>query len=216
MANYQLTVEERTETGKSYARKLRAQGKIPAVIYGSGKESTSIEVGVRDVEKAMSAHGSLIDLSVGGANRTVLVKDLHRDPVRGSLLHLDFHEIDLTKKLEIVVPIRVTGEDSRPNDGGVVQVLLWEVEVLCLPTDIPENLLVDVTNVELDGTVAIADLDLPTGVEVLLDADEAVLKIGIPAEVDLGEDDDELGEGVEGEEGDVPTVEGEAAESEEE
>lgn len=215
MANYQLTVEERTETGKSYARKLRAQGKIPAVIYGSGKESTSIEVGVRDVEKAMSAHGSLIDLSVGGANRTVLVKDLHRDPVRGSLLHLDFHEIDLTKKLEIVVPIRVTGEDSRPNDGGVVQVLLWEVEVLCLPTDIPENLLVDVTNVELDGTVAIADLDLPTGVEVLLDADEAVLKIGIPAEVDLGEDD-ELGEGVEGEEGDVPTVEGEAAESEEE
>jgi large subunit ribosomal protein L25 len=216
MANYQLTVEERTETGKSYARKLRAQGKIPAVIYGSGKESTSIEVGVRDVEKAMSAHGSLIDLSVGGANRTVLVKDLHRDPVRGSLLHLDFHEIDLTKKLEIVVPIRVTGEDSRPNDGGVVQVLLWEVEVLCLPTDIPENILVDVTNVELDGTVTIANLDLPTGVEVLLDADEAVLKIGIPAEVDLGEEDDELGEGVEGEEGDVPTVEGEAAESEEE
>ncbi|MCK9525644.1 MAG: 50S ribosomal protein L25, partial [Limnochordia bacterium] len=62
MANYQLTVEARSETGKSYARKLRVEGKIPAVIYGSGKESTSIEVGIRDVEKAMSAHGSLIDL----------------------------------------------------------------------------------------------------------------------------------------------------------
>ena len=211
MANYQLTVEERTETGKSYARKLRAEGKIPAVIYGSGKASTIIEVGVRDVEKALAAHGSLIDLNGAGTKRTVLVKDMYRDPVRGTLRHLDFHEIDLTKKLEIVVPIRVVGEDSRANDGGVVQTLLWEVAVLCLPTDIPESIQVDVSNVELDQTLTVADLDLPSGVEVLLDGDEAVLKVAIPAAVDLGAEDEEAEEG---EEGEAPAAE--ATESEEE
>ncbi|HBG02733.1 MAG TPA: 50S ribosomal protein L25 [Firmicutes bacterium] len=194
MANYQLTVEERTQTGKSYARQLRANEKLPAVIYGSGKGSTPIEVGVRDVEKALAAHGSLIDLNLGGTIRTVLVKDLHRDPVRGTLQHLDFHEIDLTKKLEITVPIRVVGEDLRPSDGGVVQTLLWEVEVLCLPTDIPEFIAVDVSGVQLEHTVNVEDLELPPGVEVLADLDEAVVKVGAIAEVDLGEDD-ELEEG---------------------
>ncbi|NLL48498.1 MAG: 50S ribosomal protein L25 [Firmicutes bacterium] len=212
MANYQLTVEERTETGKSYARKLRAMGKIPAVIYGSGKESTNIEVGVRDVEKALSAQGSLIDLDIAGAKRTVLVKDMRRDPVRGTLQHLDFHEIDLSKKLQIVVPIRVTGEDTRPNDGGVVQTLLWEVEVLCLPTDIPEAIVVDVSDVELEQTVTVADLELPSGVEVVLDADEAVLKVGVPAAVDLGQED-EADEAAEGEGAEAPAADGEESEA---
>lgn len=189
MANYQLSVEERTQTGKSYARKLRTEGKIPAVIYGSGKEPTIVEVVVRDVERALSAQGSLIDLDLAGGRRTVLVKDMHRDPVRGTLQHVDFHEVDLTKKLEATVPIRVVGDDQRPSDGGVVQTLLWEVTVLCLPTDIPEYIAVDVSEVELDQTVTVADLDLPEGIEVLADEDESVVKIGVPAEVDLGDED---------------------------
>lgn len=190
MANYQLNVEERTQTGKSYARQLRAAQKVPAVIYGSGKGSTPIEAQLRDVERALAAHGSLIDLNLGGAIRTVLVKDIHRDPVRGTLQHLDFHEIDLTKKLEITVPIRIVGEDRRPSDGGVVQTLLWEIEVLCLPTDIPEAITVDVGDVALESTLNVADLELPPGVEILADPDEAVVKVGVPAEVDLGAEDE--------------------------
>ncbi len=188
MANYQLTVEERTQTGKSYARKLRANEKIPAVIYGSGKDSTTIEVVVREVEKAMASAGSLIDLNFGGSTRTVIVKDMHRDPVRGTLQHVDFHEVDLTKKLEIIVPIRVVGEEQRPNDGGVVQTLLWEVTVLCLPTDIPEAITVDVSAAALEDTINVEDLELPSGVEVLADADEAVAKVVIPAQADLGDE----------------------------
>lgn len=211
MANYQLTVEERTQTGKSYARKLRAQEIIPAVIYGSGKPSLTIEVGVRDVEKALAAHGSLIDLNLGGTTKTVLVKDMHRDPVRGTLQHLDFHEVDLTKKLETTVPLRMAGEDRRPNDGGVVQVLHWEVGVLCLPTDIPEFINVDVSEIPLEGTISVGELELPTGVEILLDDDEAVVKVVIPAAVDLGED-----EGDEGLEDEVAEEETEPVESEEE
>lgn len=211
MANYQLTVEERPQTGKSYARKLRAAGKLPAVIYGSGKESTIIEVVTRDVEKALAAHGSLIDLNVEGAKRTVLVKDIHRDPVRGTLQHVDFHEVDLTKKLEVTVPIRLTGEEQRPNDGGVVQMLLWEVTVLCLPTDIPEAILVDVSELELDHIFTVGQLELPAGVEVLADEDEAVVKVGLPAATDLGEED----EAVEGEAAEEATEASEPAETEE-
>src|SRR5690625_4820411 len=103
MANYQLTVEERAQTGKGYARKLRADGKIPAGIYGYGKENTRSELAVREVGWALSYSGSLIDLNLQGTTRTVIVKDIHREPVRATLQHVDFHEIDLTKKLETLV-----------------------------------------------------------------------------------------------------------------
>lgn len=217
MANHQLAVEERTQTGKGYARKLRANERIPAVIYGSGKASTTIEVVVRDVELALASQGSLIDLDLAGDSRTVIVKDIHRDPVRGTLQHVDFHEIDLTKKLEITVPIRVVGEEKRPGDGGVVQTLLWEVVVLCLPTDIPSSIEVDVSELELDHSIFVEDLDLPQGVEVLEEADEAVVKVSIPSEVDLGEADEADEELLEGEELDEEGAEaGEEAEDAEE
>lgn len=213
MANYQLTVEERAQTGKGYARKLRADGKIPAVIYGSGKETTHIELAVREVERALSSSGSLIDLNLQGTTRTVIVKDIHREPVRATLQHVDFHEIDLTKKLETLVPIRVVGEDQRANDGGVVQTLLWEIEVLCLPTDIPNAIEVDVSELELDSTITLEDLVLPEGVEVIGDLDEAVLKVEIPEEVDLDEEDvDEI---LDEDEEPAETAEESAEESEE-
>ncbi|HHU62226.1 MAG TPA: 50S ribosomal protein L25, partial [Natronincola sp.] len=131
-----------------------------------------------------------------------------------TLLHLDFHEIDLTKKLEITVPVRALGEDARVNDGGVLTLLLWEVTVSCLPTDIPEAIEVDVSELELDQTITVAELNVPAGVEILDDADEAVVKVDIP-EMVLEEDEEELdedGEAVEGEE----TEEEEEAEADEE
>lgn len=190
MANYQLTVENRTETGKSYARKLRADQKIPAVVYGSGNPAINIEVSIREAEKALASHGSLISLMLGGDSKTVIVKDIHRDPVKGGLLHLDFHEVDMSKKLEITVPIRVFGEEARPNDGGVVNTLLWEVTVSCLPTDIPEAIEVDVSALEIDQVINVGELQLPAGVEIIEDADEAVVKVEIPSLV-IEEDEDE-------------------------
>lgn len=206
MANYQLTVEPRTETGKSYARKLRADQKIPAIIYGSGNPAVNIEVTMREAERALAASGSLINLDLGGESKTVIVKDTHRDPVRGTLLHLDFHEIDLTKKLEITVPVRVIGEEARVNDGGVLTILLWELTVLCLPTEIPEAIEVDISELELEQTIMVEELEIPEGVEILEEPDEAVVRVGIPEMVLEEEDEeeeelDEDGEPIEGEEG---------------
>lgn len=181
MANYQLTVEERTQTGKSIARKLRAAGKIPAVVYGAGKESISIAVATREVEKALAAAGSLIDLNLAGGKKTVIVKDVLKDPVRGELRHVDFQEVDLTKKLEVIVPLRVVGEEERANDGGLVQALLWETPVLCLPTDIPDAIEVDVSGLEVGQSLTLGELQLPEGVELVGDAEEVVVKIDLPS-----------------------------------
>lgn len=201
MANYQLTVESRTETGKSYARKLRAEQKVPAIVYGSGNPALTLEVSMRDAERALASQGSLINLNLGEDTKTVIVKDVHREPVKGTLLHLDFHEIDLSKKLEITVPIRVIGEEARANDGGVVTTLLWEVTVSCLPTDIPEAIEVDVSALEIDQVISVAELQLPAGVEVLEDEEEAVVKVDIPSlELEAEEDEEDTEEIAEGEE----------------
>lgn len=195
MANYQLTVEERTQTGKSYARKLRADKKIPAVVYGSGKPAMNIEVAVRDVENALASQGSLIELQFGTGTKTVIVKDILRDPVRATLMHVDFHEIDLTQKLETTVPVRVVGEEDRINDGGVVTTLLWEMTVLCLPTDIPDVIEIDVKDLELDQVVTIGEVKLPEGVEAVDEADEPVIRVAIPSLEETETDEDADGDG---------------------
>ncbi|NLJ80742.1 MAG: 50S ribosomal protein L25 [Firmicutes bacterium] len=200
MANYQLAAEPRTETGKASARQLRAGEKIPAVLYGSGLPAANLAVLTKDAERALAvAGGGLIDLELNGESKTVIIKEIQKDPVRGDLLHLDFHEIDLTKKLEITVPIRVFGEEQRPSDGGVVTTLLWEVTVLCLPSDIPEAIEVDVSDLELDNVINVDELVLPPGVEILEEADEAVVKVDIPSleleeEVEDEEDEEEIDE----------------------
>ncbi len=180
MANLELTVEKRTETGKSYARKLRAAGKIPAVVYGSGEPAINVEVSVREAERILSAAGSLVTLAINGDSKPVIVKDILRDPVRGDLMHVDFHAVDLKKELEISVPIRYVGEENRGNDGGIVATLLWEVTVSCLPTQIPEAIEVDVSGLTLDDTLTLADLELPEGVEVVGEPDEAVVRVTLP------------------------------------
>jgi len=180
MTNYQLAVEERTHTGKGFSRKLRAEGKIPAGVYGFGQEAAHVQAAARDVEKMLSEPVHLIDLNFGTSTKTVIVKDVNRDPVKGKLLHVDFYAVDLKKKLEVTVPVRIVGEDQRPSDGGIVEHLVWEIPVLCLPTDIPDALDVDVSGLGIDETLTVGELKLPDGVEALADPAEALVKIVLP------------------------------------
>lgn len=177
MANYQLAVETRDKLGSASVRKMRRSNLIPAVIYGSGKPALPISVDLRSLEKALTTSGSLIDLAIGAEKKTVIVKDVQMEPVKGSILHVDFHEVALDRKLETVVPIRIINEDARPNDGGMVATLLWELAVTCLPADIPEAIEVDVQNLEVGSTLLVKDLSLPAGVEAVTDAEEAVVKV---------------------------------------
>lgn len=168
MAENALPAEIRSGTGKGVARKLRAAGRIPAVLYGSGKASQALAVDPRALDqllhKSSAGLNTLISLQIEGAARTVLLKDLQRDPVKGSYLHADFHEIDLTETVEVSVPLHFVGKARGEEMGGVVDHPLREIDVECLPTAIPEFVEVDVSRLEIGDSIHVSDLPLPEGV----------------------------------------------------
>lgn len=185
MAEVVLTGELRSTHGKGAARKLRREDKLPAVLYG-GKQQGGQPIIVDGTEMrrllASGAPARLLKLDLGQGNqRTVLLKDLQYDPVKGTLLHADFHEVALDEAVQTAVPLVLAGEDARENDGGILDLLLREVAVSCLPADIPESITVDVSQLAIGDTVHVRDLVPPPGVELVDDPDTAVLTVAAPA-----------------------------------
>jgi large subunit ribosomal protein L25 len=194
-----INVEVREQSGKGVARKLRAAGRIPAVLYGQGHEPVALALEPRGLEKLLHAegHNALFDLAGAEAvqGRTVLVKDLQRHPVRGDLMHADLFEIDARKTITISVGIHLVGTPVGVSiDGGLVDHSLREVELDCLPRAIPESIDVDISQMHLGDTLHVSDLPLPEGVEMRTAAELGVVSIVAPrVEEAAGEE-----EGVEG------------------
>ncbi len=214
MADTALTVEVRAGLKKGAARKLRAAGRIPGVVYGRGKPSLSITLDPRVLEKLLKTSeqglNTLIDLDVAGGEkagkRVVLVKELQRDPVRGGLLHADLYEVDLTKTVEVEVPIHLAGRPRGVEMGGILDQTLRVVEIECLPRNIPGEIEFDVSELDIGDVVHVRDLPLPPDVELLTDANLGVAHVVLPAA-------EEAAEAVEAEA--APAEEGEAAAAEE-
>ena len=190
MSDYQLAVDARQGTGKGYTRKIRAQGRVPGVCYSPTQEATSIEFDPTVLEtmlrKSAAGLNTLIDLSGGGLDgQVVLVKELQRDPVRGDLLHADLYAIDVNKSIQVSVPIHVTGTAKGVAlADGILDLPLREVEVLCLPRSIPEELPLDVTELDLGDSLHIRDIPLPEGVELASDGDLTVVSVVAPAKAE--------------------------------
>lgn len=207
MAVNALVAELRDATGKGVARKLRAAGRIPAVLYGKGTETKAISVDPSALQRLLQSSGAgintLIELSVDGTRRTVLVKELQRDPVRGRPLHTDFYLVELDQTVEVSVPIRLVGKAPGVELGGILDHPLREIELECLPRAIPESVDVDVSALEIGDSIHVRDLELPEGVSVQTDANLAVASVITPAVVEepVAEEPEEGEEGVaEGEE----------------
>ncbi len=185
MAEHALSAEARGGIGKGVARKLRAAGRIPAVLYGKGRSGESISVDPVLLERLLhtsdSGMNTLIDLSVDGRTSTVLLKDLQRDPIRGRYLHADFFEVDLAQELQVAVPLNFVGKAKGLEFGGIVEHPLREVEVACLPQAIPDSIEVDVTELGIGDALHVRDLQAPAGVRVVSDADLAVALVEQPA-----------------------------------
>ncbi|HTF36484.1 MAG TPA: 50S ribosomal protein L25 [Myxococcota bacterium] len=190
MGDHALSVEVREHTGKGMGRRLRAGGRIPAILYGRGRESVPISLDPRLLEKLLATSdagmNTLIDLAVAGrsdlAGRVVLVKELQRHPVRGSLLHADFYEVDLTKTIEVSVPIHVVGTAAGVAlDGGILDQALRELEIECLPRAIPDQIDVDVSALMIGQSIHVRELSLPEGVKLLSDPDLSVVSVVAPA-----------------------------------
>jgi len=217
-----LVAETRDATGKGVARKLRATGRIPAVVYGRGAESKAISIDPIALQRLLQRTGAgmntLIELSVDDTTRTVLVKELQRDPVRGRPLHADFYLIELDKTVEVSVPIHLVGKPPGVEEGGILDHPLREIELECLPQAIPEGVDVDVSGLDVGGSIHVRDLALPEGVSVRTDENQAVASVVAPAVVEepvveeLEEGEEGVAEGEEAEEGSAEAVEGKTEE----
>ena len=190
MADYELNVEVRQNAGKGVARKLRAAGRIPAVCSGAGAETLHIQLDPAALERALRASSAGINTLFGvkGASalngKSVLVKELQRDPVKGSLLHADLYTVDLTKEIEVEVPLHLTGTAIGLMSGGIVDHQLRVVEVSCLPTAIPESFQLDVTALDIGDSLHVRDVVLPAGVTLVSDPDLSVVSVVAPAKAE--------------------------------
>ena len=189
MEEINLVVQAREEVGRSKAKSLRDKGLIPGVVYGEGRKSQSIQIERKTflrLLKSRKGENVIIKLSVAAGDKKsreipVIIKEMQHDPVSDELLHIDFNQISLTKEIKVKVPILAKGEPiGIKQDGGSLDHLLWDIEVECLPTEIPVNIEVDVSNLKINDAIHIKDLTIPKGIKVLHDPDLVVLSVAPP------------------------------------
>jgi len=183
VAENALSAESREGTGKGVARKLRQKGQIPAVIYGRKRAAQSIIVNpdaLRKLLRGEAGLNTLIDLTLAGATSTVLVKGLERDPVRGTYLHADFYEVDLTQKVTVSVPVHLVGKAAGIEMGGILDHPLRELSIECLPREIPKSIDVDVTSLNVNESIHVSDLKLAAGLTIKTDGSLAVASVVLP------------------------------------
>ena len=186
-----IVAQHREGTGKGFARRLRAAGRMPAILYRGGQETVPLTLDPRVLRRLLTTShagmNTLIDLTVEGrpdlGEKVVLVKELQRDPVRGTFVHADFYEVDLAKKVHVMVPIHLRGSPRGVLMGGVLDHALREIEVECLPRAIPDEFVLDVSPLDIGDSLHVRDIELPEGVALRTasDAEFSVVSVMTPA-----------------------------------
>jgi len=197
MAQADLNVEVRENTGKGVARRLRAEGMVPAVVYGKGMEPTAIVVEPKALEKAIATDaGWNTLLTLKGApeieGKVVVLKDLELHPLKRDMVCADFHAIDLQKKVHFMVPVVAVGTSEGQKVGGSLQIIRKELEVICLPTAIPQSIEINVEALNIGDVVHIDDVAAPEGTELPHDVNFTVITVkGHKEEVEETEEGEE-------------------------
>lgn len=173
-----ITAEPRETRGKNEARRLRARGMAPAVVYGTGAEPQAVSVSPKEVHKILhsnSGHNTIFNIDLNGTQSPVMIVDWQHDPIRGSLLHVDLKRIDPNVRMHSKIPVRLHGEPKGVKlQGGLHEIITREVEIECLPDEIPEHFDLDVTELGLGQSLRASDVPL-TGAMKLLTQPEAVI-----------------------------------------
>ena len=184
--NVDLQAKPREERGKNAARRLRASGMLPAVLYGDGDgSSTALAVPDRVVDYTLQHLGdnALYDIDLGAGGSTARIVDVQRDPVTGRLIHVDFAPVDMQQRIEVTVPLHVVGEAPGTDEGGVLQQVAYEVRIESLPGDIPQELTLDVSTLGMNENLTLADLTLPDGVTLITEPEEVAATVTAPTEI---------------------------------
>lgn len=188
-----LVAEKREGTGKGVARRLRAGGRVPAVLYGHGMDPVSLSVDSRELLHLFHTGAGtnvLVDLVVDGDAHLAMAREVQRDNIRGRFVHVDFLVVSRDETITISVPVRVVGESVGVKAGGVLEHHLWELQIECLPTNVPEAIEADVTSLEIGSSLKVSDLEAPEGTTILTGPDESVVAVQQPqARIELEEEE---------------------------
>src|SRR5436190_24002840 len=181
-----LKVEPRTATGRSAARRLKARGIVPAVVYGGKEKSQPLQVAARDIN-AMLSHASgeniLVELEIADekATRTALLQEVQHSPVGGDVLHVDFHAISMDEKIQADVPLEALGVPTGvKNFGGLLEQNLRALAIECLPRDLPDKITVDVSELNIGNSIHVRDIKLPSGVIAKVQAELTAFSVMAP------------------------------------
>lgn len=188
MATVTLAAAPRTNTGKQASKEVRRQGFVPANLYGHGMKPINLQVDAKALWTALNTKAGenvVIDLKVDGVKlkeSTCLIKELQHNPVTDKIAHVDFTVISLTEKIDVKVHVTLKGAAEAPGvkEGGVLDIVHHELEIECLPTEIPEKIEIDVKAMKVGDTIHVKDLPLPKGVTAKLDAEEVIVSLHPP------------------------------------
>ena len=180
-----IAAEGRTSRGKNEARRLRVSGRAPAIIYGTGKDPVACAIIPKEVSKILlssTGHNSIFDVAVdGGTPEPVMIVDWSYEPVKGNLLHIDMQRIDLTKRIKVKIPVHVHGEPKGvKQQGGVLDVVTREVEVECLPDDIPADFRLEIASLEINQAIRAADLPMTNSMKLVMAPEAVIVHIVAP------------------------------------
>ncbi|MBL3528766.1 MAG: 50S ribosomal protein L25/general stress protein Ctc [gamma proteobacterium endosymbiont of Lamellibrachia anaximandri] len=195
--SFEINAQSRTDAGKGASRRLRHQGAVPGIIYGADREPSMITMAHNELAHALeneAFYSHILDLKLDGKSEQVVIKDLQRHPAKPFIMHVDFQRVDMNEKLRMHAPLHFINEETSPGMkmGGNVSHSLSDVEIICLPKDLPEFIEVDMADMDIGDSVHLSDLQLPDGVELTHTGGEdslvAMIHVG-----HTGEDGDEEG-----------------------
>jgi len=206
-----LDLNQRTDKGKSKARSLRRDGMVPGIYYFRGEKNVNLQIDKKKLYHAMSSGQHVFEVEMNGKTQYVTIKGIQYHPVTDEVLHIDLMQVNMTEKMKFVIPISLEGEADGVKEGGVLSQILTSIEVNCLPTSVPDNILVDVSKMELNSNMTVADIvDIPQDVEILSDLESTIATLAPPKEeeepiVEELDEGEELLEGEEATEGEEVT-----------
>jgi large subunit ribosomal protein L25 len=187
MATAQLTATARTGTGKGVARKLRAAGQLPGIIYGHAREPQALSIGMREFEKLLehiSAESTVIELAIGGKTSRTLIREIQRHPFKREFLHVDFQELVAGELVTVRIPIVLVGTPEGVRlEGGVMDQTLRELEIEVDPVNMPNHIEVNVENLKIGESVHLSDITLPPGVTAMAEGDMTIVVVSAPRAV---------------------------------
>jgi large subunit ribosomal protein L25 len=220
-----LKAEARAESGKGAARKIRASGRVPAIVYGRGIDPLPVTIDGKELFHLLHTDAGmnvLVDMRVNSDHFLAMPREIQRDHIRGQFLHVDFLRINRDEKIGVEVPVHLVGESHGVKEGGVVEHHLWNLHLECFPQDVPTSIEADISKLGINESLKVSDLDIPDKLTVLTSLDEVIVSVVPPQVLKLEEEvaaeaeaeavaEAEAAEGAEGEE--AAPEGGESAES---